>query len=301
MRGCPPSSGTTNSYACPVCDQGSASTPRSAAELHFVPCEESPHVEEEEGWYSCQYSSCPYPLQHGVKCAGKGCDVLIPVSVLLKAVPLETAIPEGYQGHTYTCQQAVASGGNLCNQVAYTCQSPRCPNDGNHLVAATCGKPGHQEKKRLSGMSGDGHREINQQGPITRTYSYGETVHTVRCTKESQYACDPGHSVHVFPEIITNPITDPDPDPTNPPDDGDDGEDPPSEDPILCARNGCDDEVADENEHQLTCPEGHDYWSCWGADASIHGPQTCTRCGASYTKCNNPAGSCDGNRRHTHR
>ena len=132
--------------------------------------------------------------------------------------------------------------------------------------------------------------------PITTTGDHSlvacPTQNGQSCIYQSYYACSPHE--HAYP------------------DDGDDGDDPPSEDPpgedpdpdpdpdpptlVDCWRPACDALVSDPYEHRVdSCSNcGGTYWTC-GPYLSYHTESfTCVRsgCGATYTQCQNVEGAC---------
>ena len=212
-----------------------------------------------------------------------------------------------------------------CSSQAFTCQSPECPNDANHLIDGECGV--HEVKKGdTSAVSA--HSKLptshSQQGrcPVTHDFD-GETY---QCVLINTYYCDL-HDFHDFVDGVgTYPIIEPE-EPTNPPSSpsyhacgvhetsvsGDhslqascsasnangsctvsgfyacDGHSHvyPSPPTVVCPANRWT-SCGGTVSHETTCGAGHTYYTCNPSAVSWHQtPRTCSRsgCNSTYTNC----------------
>ena len=98
------------------------------------------------------------------------------------------------------------------------------------------------------------------------------------CIASSFYWCQ--HSSHTYPAPAPTP-----PPPTT----------------VACGAaswTGCTADVSSSTEHNVSCRANHSYWTC-GTSNAWHASRTCTRCGNTYSNCDNSSSACQGSKWHT--
>ena len=113
------------------------------------------------------------------------------------------------------------------------------------------------------------------QASCSETNSRGD-----RCTATSFYQCQ--HSSHTYPAPTPTPTPTP---PTT----------------VTCGAaswTGCTADVSSSTEHNVSCRANHSYWTC-GTSNAWHASRTCTRCGNTYSNCDNSATACQSSKWHT--
>ena len=247
-------------------------TPSEAISGDFVPCWVNPHSGMGFGWYSCLHSVCPASDEHYVVCEGT-CGRYFPPPLK----NLYGTILMRYD-HGYLCGNDLVGSLLNCPVWRFTCSDKsgvKCANYKNHAVPGACGI----HKVKPSELSKHAALSTPMRCPVTYTYSGGTTV---QCTKVYRYKCEPRHSDHDFPSVITNPDVSPDPPPVvvdNTPDcsyctDGCSSCDSPTDDTPNCSDciSHCSSPCSCTNSG--TCNGTVFYHACGAHETSVSGDHT---------------------------
>ena len=265
------------SVSCPDCPESWSGSGIGGISGHITSCSVKGHtnqsgelVSDALPHFSCQ--SCPLAHQHYTFACRGECGDLSPEPT-----------GENYHDHGYFCTEKTGLL-STCGRTAYTCKTPDCSNDGNHLIDGACDR--HKVKKSDTSAIAN-HRRINQSCPGTYTYPSGTTIGcilylTYECDRHSIHDFDPGSGTNPPPESLSSDETPncsgctshcsspcscsesgtcngtvaappPPPTPT-----------PPAT--VSCGRSACTVSVSSANEHRLgPCGEstcGATSWSC---------------------------------------
>ena len=130
------------SISCPSCPESWSGSGIGGLADHITSCSVKGHtnlsgdlVSDPLPHFTCE--TCPLAHQHYTFACEGGCGEMFPQ-------PTHITIPHGgtskiYHDHRYLCEVDVPGIGN-CPKTAYTCQTPECENDANHLKEAPCGE-----------------------------------------------------------------------------------------------------------------------------------------------------------------
>ena len=115
------------------------------------------------------------------------------------------AIHSTYYDHGYTCTEDVP-GPLRCGRIAFTCQTPACPNDGNHFIYGECKK--HKVKKGNPNALND-HKKLTPSVQCSKTHPFthqltGQTQ-VFRCIITRRYECDDPITAHQLHHFNPNP------------------------------------------------------------------------------------------------
>ncbi|MYB93888.1 hypothetical protein F4054_01595, partial [Candidatus Poribacteria bacterium] len=116
-----------------------------------------------------------------------------------------SAIIQRYD-HGYDCQVDVSGPGN-CPNTAFTCKTPECPNDANHLEDGECGR--HKVRKG-DAAAVKAHQRVDKSCPATYTYPSGRTISCLirivyKCDEHTFHDYDPGSGTNPPPESFSTP------------------------------------------------------------------------------------------------
>ena len=297
------------SISCPDCPESWSGSGIGGIADHITSCTVSGHenssgelVSDPVPHFTCQ--TCPLSHQHYTfACEGR-CGDLVRSPTYLSPPPSSQAagnMVKIYYDHRRDPCGKKTGLLTTCGSRAFTCQSPECPNDTNHLIKGECDV--HEVRK------GDtsavlAHSKLpmsySQKGrcPVTHDFD-GETY---QCVLINTYYCDL-HDFHDFVDGVgTYPVVSPTPTPTptdNTPNCPDCTSDCSS--PCSCTNSGtCGGTVVDNTSDCSHCTDGcsacpPQMVACGGASwtgctASVssrteHKVSSCSNCGNHYWTC----------------
>lgn len=206
------------SLTCPVCNVTYSGENLGGIGDHVTLCSVNGHKVSPWPYFSCESSGCPLSNEHHTFVCEGGCGELFRSPTYLSPPPSSQGagnmVKIYYDHRRDPCGKKTGTL-TTCSSRAFTCQSPECPNDTNHLVKGECGD---HEVRKGDASEVSAHSKLptshSQQGRCAVTHAFdGETY---QCVLINTYYCDL-HDFHDFVDGVgTYPIIEPE-EPTNPP------------------------------------------------------------------------------------